>query len=84
MNPTITVRTLFFGAYAERAARREGTARLAADATVADLVRELRRSEGLSWLPDRVVVAVNQVYADDGTALSEGDEVALIPPVAGG
>jgi molybdopterin converting factor small subunit len=31
-----------------------------------------------------VVVAVNQSYAEVGTALSDGDEVALIPPVAGG
>jgi molybdopterin synthase catalytic subunit len=32
----------------------------------------------------RVVVAVNHEYATPDTALREGDEVALIPPVSGG
>jgi molybdopterin converting factor small subunit len=30
------------------------------------------------------VVAVNMDYAPAATALRDGDEVALIPPVAGG
>ncbi len=29
-------------------------------------------------------VAVNHEYAEDATALEETDEIALIPPVAGG
>ena len=32
----------------------------------------------------RVMYAVNQEYADAGTVLSDGDELALIPPVSGG
>jgi molybdopterin converting factor small subunit len=31
-----------------------------------------------------IVVAVNTEYADKQTVLSEGDEIALIPPVSGG
>jgi len=34
--------------------------------------------------PAGLLVAINKGYADPGTALSEGDEVALIPPVSGG
>ena len=34
--------------------------------------------------PAGLLVAINKSYADPGTALSEGDEVALIPPVSGG
>jgi len=30
------------------------------------------------------LVAVNCSYASKGTAVRDGDEVALIPPVAGG
>jgi molybdopterin converting factor small subunit len=35
-------------------------------------------------LPPRPLVAVNQGYADYSQALRAGDEVAVIPPVAGG
>jgi molybdopterin synthase catalytic subunit len=34
--------------------------------------------------PPGLLYAVNKRYADTGTALSDGDEVALIPPVSGG
>ncbi len=84
MSDRIAVRTLFFGIYGELASGREGSADLPSGSTVSDLVDTLRGSEGLDWLPERVVVAVNQKYADAGTSLSNGDEVALIPPVAGG
>jgi molybdopterin synthase catalytic subunit len=66
------------------AGSREGTAEVPPGGTVSDLVEVLRRSQGLDWIPERVVVAVNQSYAEADTALSDGDEVALIPPVAGG
>ena len=84
MTDRISVRTLFFGVYGDLASTREGSAELPAGSTVSDLVETLKRSWGLEWLPDRVVVAVNQAYAEAGTPLAEGDEVALIPPVAGG
>ncbi len=81
---TLSVRTLFFGVYAELASSREGVAEMPSGSTVGDLVDTLRGSRGLDWLPERVVVAVNQSYAEIGTQLADGDEVALIPPVAGG
>lgn len=84
MTGRIRVRTLFFGIYEEMARSREGTAELADASTVADLVDTLRETRGFDWLPERVVVAVNHRYAESGTTLSDGDEVALIPPVAGG
>jgi molybdopterin converting factor subunit 1 len=80
----IRVRTLFFGVYGEMAGRREGASELPVGSRVEDLVKTLRADGGLAWLPDRVVVAVNQRYAEAGTSLADGDEVALIPPVAGG
>jgi molybdopterin converting factor subunit 1 len=36
-----------------------------------------------SFLP-RVAYAVNQAYVKSDTALHDGDELALIPPVSGG
>lgn len=84
MTERIRVRTLFFGVYGEMARSREGTAELEGGSTVGDLVATLRKARGFDWLPERVVVAVNHRYAEAGTTLSDGDEVALIPPVAGG
>ncbi len=53
--------------------------------TVGALVSVLRRRGGV-WasLPESGAVAVNRRYATHRTVLEAGDEVALIPPVAGG
>jgi len=81
----MTVRSLFFATYRDLAGADELLVELAAPATVADLVRELRGSRpGLAALPPVPAVAVNLEYAPLSTALRDGDEVAFIPPVAGG
>jgi len=54
-----------------------------------DLPDEARASDALAALAGLVgdcpvVLAVNRSYADGDTVLSEGDEIALIPPVSGG
>jgi molybdopterin synthase catalytic subunit len=49
-------------------------------ATVADVWRQL----GLGEEPAGLLYAVNQEYAERSAALSDGDEVAVIPPVSGG
>lgn len=48
--------------------------------TVAGLLADAR----LAGLPREALVAVNRAFADQGTPLAEGDEVALMPPVSGG
>ncbi len=53
--------------------------------TVGDLVATLRaRGDGFERLPDDPVVAVNARYARRNETLRDGDEVAFLPPVAGG
>ena len=52
--------------------------------TVAVLVDELRRKGGGDRMPVRPLVALNRRYASPETLIGPGDEVALIPPVAGG
>ena len=53
--------------------------------TVADAVQAVRaRGGAFAVLPTDPAVAVNQTYTASHGALSDGDEVAFIPPVAGG
>lgn len=49
---------------------------------VEDLLRRLR-ADGVA-LPEGAAVAVNRSYASPDTPVSDGDEVAIVPPVAGG
>lgn len=78
------VRALFFASYREWAGRDALELELGEGATVADAVAALRRRPGLARIPEVPVVAVNEEYAQPETALRDGDEVALIPPVSGG
>ncbi|HYH79515.1 MAG TPA: MoaD/ThiS family protein [Longimicrobium sp.] len=79
------VRSLFFAQYRDFAGADEIAVELPEAACVADLVQHLRAGgDGLSKLPAKPVVAVNMDYAPLATALRDGDEVAFIPPVAGG
>ena len=74
---------MLFGVYGEMSGARERHVSLPAGSRVVDIVGLLRETPGLE-LPEQPVVAVNQEYAPLDRELSEGDEVALIPPVAGG
>jgi molybdopterin converting factor subunit 1 len=79
------IKVLYFAAFREAAGRDEQTAELPARASVADLWRTLAAEVPLftrfSAMPP---AAVNREYVDGSTALQEGDEVAFLPPVAGG
>jgi MoaE-MoaD fusion protein len=50
----------------------------------AGTVAEVWSQLGLGEEPEGLLYAVNKRYADRGTQLADGDEVALIPPVSGG
>ena len=78
----ITVR--FFASYADNLGLRDTELTLDEGARVTDVLSSVARLPGASTLPSNPLVAVNQVYAAPDTRLKSGDEVALIPPVAGG
>lgn len=79
------VRSLFFALYREMAGADELPVELPAGSRVADLVMHLRQpGTALERLPAQPLVAVNMDYAPLSTPLRDGDEVAFIPPVAGG
>ncbi len=82
---SVPVRTLFFAAYRDLLGHAELEVELPDGATVADLVERLRaRGAPFDGLPPRPTVAVNRAYASLSSSLGAGDEVAFIPPVAGG
>ena len=79
------IRTFFFASYKELLGTGELQVDLPEGATVSDLVSALRsRGGAFTVLPAAPAVAVNLTYTDPTSLLSDGDEVALIPPVAGG
>ena len=80
----MSIDVLLFASYADSAGAPCVRVELPAEPTVADLVSALRRHPGLGHLPNRPLVAVNHRYARPEVVLASGDEVALIPPVAGG
>ena len=80
----MTVAVLLFASYAEALGGDRIELDLPSDASVAELVDHVRRLPGADRLPRTPLVAVNQQYAPAHQRLTPGDEVALIPPVAGG
>jgi len=80
----MTVTVLLFASYAEKLGKSSIPLELAHGATVGDVLTSLQRLPGASRLPTEPLVAVNERYARRDQILATGDEVAIIPPVAGG
>ena len=80
----MTVTVLLFASYAEKLGASSIPLELAQGATVDDVLTSLQRLPGASRLPTQPLVAVNERYARRDHVLASGDEVAIIPPVAGG
>jgi MoaE-MoaD fusion protein len=79
------VRVRFFAAARDIIQQREMEVELSGGSTTTDLLdRLVRECPGLQALLPSLKLAVNLEYAGQAHALSEGDEVALIPPVSGG
>ena len=79
-----TVTVQLFASYAESFGRPTLELPLKSGSTVADLVNSLRLLPGASILPDSPRVAVNRKFAAADQLVDARDEIALIPPVAGG
>ena len=79
------IRFLLFATYRDLTGVAEGALELPDGSTAGGAVAALR-ARGAPWstLPDRPVVAVNAEYARLDHSLRDGDEIALLPPVAGG
>jgi molybdopterin converting factor subunit 1 len=80
----MSITVLLFASYADMLGAPSLAVDLPAGSTVADLVAQLRGRPGADRLPASPLVAVNQRYASPSSLVHAGDEVAIIPPVAGG
>jgi molybdopterin synthase catalytic subunit len=80
----ICIKTLFFAAYRDIVGAEELDIKLPQGATLSDVVEVIRARPGGDALPPDPALAVNQEYASSNRVLENGDEVAFIPPVAGG
>jgi molybdopterin converting factor small subunit len=80
----MTVTALLFASYADVLGRESLELALAPGATVGDALARIRAMPGGDRLPPAPLMAVNLSYAPLDQELRAGDEIAVIPPVAGG
>jgi sulfur-carrier protein len=79
-----TINVLLFASYADAFGARQVSAPIAAPCRVSELVEALRALPGGARLPARPLVAINRAWSPLDAPINVGDEVAVIPPVAGG
>ena len=80
----MNVTVLLFASYADSLGTRSLEMELAPGSRVSDVVGRVQAMPGGGGLPKQPLVAVNERYAKPARVLEPGDEVAIIPPVAGG
>lgn len=79
------VRLLYFAVLRDIAGTGEDELSLAEGTTARDVWNQLRDSHAkLIAFNDPPLVAINEAYAQPDAVLRDGDELAFIPPVAGG
>jgi molybdopterin synthase sulfur carrier subunit len=82
--PPLTVRVLLFASYADTLGFDSVELSLEAPATVGDVLDRLRALPGGNRLPPKPLCALNLTHVRFDTPLSGGDELAVLPPLAGG
>ena len=80
----MTVTVLLFATYADAVGRSLIELDLEKGATVRHVIDHVRSLAHADRVPAAPMVAINEQYASRDDSLRDGDEVALIPPVAGG
>lgn len=85
MATSATVRVRFFASYAELVGRAAAEVTLRLPATVGDVVLRVREDfPGGRAIPERPLTALNLKHVKLDASVRDGDEVALLPPIAGG
>ena len=82
--PSLTVRVLLFASYAEALGFETLTVTVPAPATLGAVVDRLRALPGGDQLPPKPLCARNLAHASPDQPIAPGDEIAILPPLAGG
>jgi molybdopterin converting factor subunit 1 len=80
----MTIRVLLFASYAEATGANELSLEVPERAHVQEVIDHVKALCAPGRVPPSPLVAVNATYASAQHELVAGDEVAIIPPVAGG
>ncbi len=80
----MSVPVLLFASYADAFGARRIDVPVCMPCTLNEVVQAMRTLPGGSVLPTVPLVAVNRAWVTVHTAINVGDEIAVIPPVAGG
>ena len=78
------LRVLLFASYADAFGAPSVSVTVPDGATVSELLAHVKELAVGHSLPPAPLIAVNQEYAAPGDVIRAGDEIAMIPPVAGG
>jgi molybdopterin converting factor small subunit len=81
---TLTVRVLLFASYADTLGIHSIELNFEPPATVGDALSRLRSLPGGERLPAKPLCALNLTHVRADSLLSAGDELAILPPLAGG
>ncbi len=81
---TLTVRVLLFASYADTLGLESLELELESPASVGDALTRLRSLPGGDRLPPKPMCALNLMHVTHDALLSGGDELAILPPLAGG
>lgn len=81
---TLTVRVLLFASYADTLGMDSVELTLPREATVEDALKRVRALPGGERLPPKPLCAINLSHVRVDAPLSGGDELAILPPLAGG
>ena len=81
---TLRIRILLFASYADTLGFDSIELCLESPARVGDALDRLRALPGGDRLPPKPLCALNLTHVRHDAALSGGDELAILPPLAGG